>query len=217
MAALGRAVFSPSDPGSPLSVPASQTALVLMDYQNMVLARLGEAGPSVVNIARQMRDWALVEKSGMAVFHCLIDTNPGVAPPARNKLSSRWKMYEEKLAGQPWLGRETPELATTSGGGGAVETFFRTPGLVSVLESTGLMQEIERCNIQSLILCGISTSGCVLSTARAATDRGFVVTVVEDACFDPVPGLHHMLVSHVLPATAHVAMSGEIRDAWKVL
>ena len=57
----------------------------------------------------------------------------------------------------------------------------------------------------------------LLSTARAATDQGFIVTVVEDACFDPVPGLHGMLCAHALPMTAHVATAGEIRDAWKVL
>lgn len=215
MTSSGRANFSPSDPSSPLSVSPTETALLLIDYQNLILPRLGDAAPSVLGVAGQMRDWAI--SKSMPVYHCLIDTRPGVTPPTRNKMSPVWRLYEEKLAAMPGLGDEAPHLHVAAAPNALERTALRTPGLISALESAGLAAELDQKQIQSLILCGVSTSGAVLSTARAASDRGFVVTVVEDACFDPVPGLHGMLVNHVLPTTAHVATAGEVRDAWRIL
>ncbi|EXJ85486.1 hypothetical protein A1O1_05850 [Capronia coronata CBS 617.96] len=243
------------DPSSPLSVSPAETALLVIDYQNLSMARLGDAGPSVVKIASQMHDWAL--QRGMSVFHCLIDTAPGVRPPAWSKLAGKWKMfYQEKLAKEAWLGWEVEGLAPKDDGGetgkdtvmsnisgragggpgsgpriapfdaggvGVAMGNINKPGIFEHAEAQTQAQARDREITVlrqpglSLILCGITTSGTVLSTARAATDRGFIVTVVEDACFDLVPGLHAMLVTHVLPTTAHVATSGEIRDAWKVL
>lgn len=184
-----------------------------MDYQQMVLMKCGEVAPSVLNVAADLRDWAL--SKGMSVFHCLIDTTPGVQPAPRNKSSPKWKMYEDKFAARPALGREADGIAPRDPSSEVV--VLRTPGLVSALESNGLLSMLAQRGIQSLILAGVTTSGCVLSTARAATDRGYVVTVVEDACFDPVPGVHAILATHVLPITAHVATSREIGDAWKIL
>ncbi|KAI1610518.1 Isochorismatase-like protein [Exophiala viscosa] len=214
MTSSGKATFSPSDASSPLSISPAETALLLIDYQNLILPRLGDAAPSVLNVASQMRDWAI--SKSVPIYHCLIDTRPGVKPPMRSKMSTRWRLYEEKLAAMPTLGDEADVLAV-KGTNLLERTAFRTPGIVSALESTGLKAELYEKQIKSLLICGLSTSGAVLSTTRAASDQGFIVTVVEDACFDPVPGLHGMLVNHVLPTTAHVATASEVRDAWRIL
>ncbi|OCT53694.1 hypothetical protein CLCR_10825 [Cladophialophora carrionii] len=212
---MANAVFDPSDPTSPLSVSPHETALLLMDYQNMLRGRVGEgAWASVTNIASGLRDWAL--EKNITVLHCLVDTSPGTKPPGYSRTATRWKAYEAAFAATPELGRES-ELLAVRGPSNVEATFVRTPGYISALESHGLAEVLRATGIRSLILGGISTSGCVLSTARAATDRGFIVTVAEDACFDPVPGLHGMLATHVLPTSAHVATSREIRDAWRVL
>ena len=247
---MANAVMDPTDPSSPLSVSSHETALLLMDYQNLLRGRIGiGAWASVTKIASQLRDWAL--EKNMAVFHCLIDTSRGTKPPVYMRTSTKWKAYEAALAATPGLGDEADVLAPRAQFSPEA-TVVRIPGFVSALESYGLAEALRARGVKSLILGGISTSGCVLSTARAATDRGFIVTVAEgefssrpphtnqnahleppfrlrnriadtaferlpDACFDPVPGLHGMLVAHVLPMSAHVATSREIRDAWKIL
>ncbi|OAP59074.1 hypothetical protein AYL99_06372 [Fonsecaea erecta] len=212
---MGNAVFSPIDPASPLSISPHETAMLLMDYQNMVLAKIGDvAATSVLNIASHMRDWALHKE--MTVIHCLIDASPGSNPPETSRMSATWKMYEAKLVEVPWLGREAETLAVRKHPTREF-TVLRTPGFISALESHGLSSVLKEKEIKSLIIGGVSTSGCVLSTTRAATDRGYIVTVMEDACFDPVPGLHGMLATHALPMSAHVATSWEIQDAWKIL
>lgn len=208
------AIFSPLDPTSPLSICAHETAVLIIDYQNMMLSNVGEAGPSLLSIASQLRDWALHKE--MSVFHCLVDLRPGARPPKQMKVALRWKMYEDRLAASPALWQEADAIAARTQGG-LEQTVWRLPGFFSALESNGLMESLSQKGIKSLLVAGLSTSGCVLSTVRAATDRGYIVTVVEDACFDPVPGLHGMLVAHVFPSAANVTTAREIQDAWKIL
>lgn len=57
---------------------------------------------------------------------------------------------------------------------------------------------------RSLVLCGIATSGVVLSTLRAAADLDFELTVLRDACADADPEVHRVLLDKVFPRQAAV-------------
>ena len=57
---------------------------------------------------------------------------------------------------------------------------------------------------RSLVLCGIATSGVVLSTLRAAADLDFELTVLRDACADSDPEVHRVLLDKVFPRQAEV-------------
>lgn len=48
--------------------------------------------------------------------------------------------------------------------------------------STPIDQVLRNMRIDRLLVCGIVTEGCVELTARDAADRGYYVTLVEDAC-----------------------------------
>ena len=212
MASRARAVFDVSKANSPLFIPAAQTAVLLMDYQNITVHGFGDAAPHIISSAKQVRDWAVARS--IPVYHCLVDTKTGAKPAAFSRVADRWPAYEEKLNVKPELGAEIPELAPAADNE-LEKTFTRRPGFVSALLSDGLGAELRRREFLSLIVSGISTSGCVLSTVRTATDVGYVVTVIEDACADPVPDLHQMLMDHVLASTAHVATAQELIDAWE--
>lgn len=211
MAHRAAAVFDATKASSPLSVSAAHTALLLMDYQNLIIPAAGDAGSQIISTAKQMRDWAL--SRSIPVYHCLIDTKSGAKPITSSKLADRWSTYAEKIAAKPKLGDETSELSPPADSE-LEKTFTRRPGFISVLLSDGLGDELKRRKVRSLIVSGLSTSGCVLSTVRAANDDGYVVTVVEDACADPVPGMHKMLMEHALATTAHVTTAQELRNAW---
>jgi nicotinamidase-related amidase len=58
--------------------------------------------------------------------------------------------------------------------------------------------------IRSLVLCGATTSGVVLSTLRAAVDLDFELTVLRDACADADAEIHRMLLDRVFPRRADV-------------
>ena len=47
---------------------------------------------------------------------------------------------------------------------------------------TSLLAELNRTNVENLIICGAMSHMCIDSTARAAFDLGFTCVVAEDAC-----------------------------------
>jgi nicotinamidase-related amidase len=203
------AIFDAKEPCSPLSIPNSQTALLLLDYQNLVTASLGDDATRAVSVAHKMQRWAV--ENQIVVVHCLVETK-GQTPKPSMKMAGRFKILQGKLQETPTLGNEDERLARIS----AEEKFDkRMPGYISALQGPKLREMLDARKVKSLILAGLSTSGCLLSTCRAATDAEYIVTVVEDGCADPVPGLHDMLMTHVISSTAHVARGDELMEVWK--
>ncbi|OAQ98804.1 hypothetical protein LLEC1_06905 [Akanthomyces lecanii] len=84
-------------------------------------------------------------------------------------------------------------------------TVYKRPGCVSALKTPELLRFLkEQHAIESVVICGVITSGAVLSTAREAADLGFTTTVVEEGCWDYAPETHEVVLRKVLPMTAWV-------------
>jgi nicotinamidase-related amidase len=47
---------------------------------------------------------------------------------------------------------------------------------------TSLLQELERHDVKSLVICGAMSHMCIDATTRAAFDHCFECTVIQDAC-----------------------------------
>ena len=75
---------------------------------------------------------------------------------------------------------------------------------VSAFSGTDLEVLMRVRRARSLVLCGIATSGVVLSTLRAAADLDFELTVLRDACADADPEVHRILLDKVFPQQAEV-------------
>ena len=60
----------------------------------------------------------------------------------------------------------------------------------SVFFGTPLSAHLTQLGIQTLIVCGESTSGCVRATAVDAYSHGYHVVLVEECCFDRSPLSH---------------------------
>lgn len=54
----------------------------------------------------------------------------------------------------------------------------------SAFFDTGLAQQLKSLEIDTLLIGGLSTSGCVRATALDALCHGFVPLIIEDACGD---------------------------------
>src|SRR5699024_10272261 len=67
---------------------------------------------------------------------------------------------------------------------------FSGSDLEIVLRATG---------IKHLVLCGVATSGVVLSTVRYASDMDYELTVLSDGCADAKTDVHQMLMEKVFP------------------
>jgi nicotinamidase-related amidase len=62
----------------------------------------------------------------------------------------------------------------------------------------------------SPFVCGIATSGVVLSTLRQAADLDYRLTVLADGCGDGDPEVHRVLTEKVFPRQA----DGTTVDDW---
>jgi len=201
------AIFDASNEVSPLSYKAANTALLLMDYHTFLVGRGGEHSKAAMTKGKKMQEWAAA--NGVLTVHCLIDVKAAARPTFKSK--EIMKTIAGMLAENPSAADEHPEIGSV---GEHEVTVMRLPGHISALKSPDLGPMLENRGIRSLILCGISTSGCVLSTARGAGDEDYVVTVIEDACWDPAEGLHDTLKEHVFPMQAHVSTAEEFQSKW---
>jgi nicotinamidase-related amidase len=196
--------FNAANKSTPGHYGPSQTALFLLDFHTMLVQKLGPKGSAALEVAAKMRTWAKAQ--GIQVVHCLVDINGTPLPTCKDC---------ERLAGVvaamgPSGGQEPAELLES---GGDV-TFIRRPGYVSALKSPGLEEFLQEKGIKSLVLAGLSTSGCVLRTAVAACDAEYVVTVISDGCADPVEGVHELLVGKVLNSRGYVTTAAGFEDGF---
>jgi nicotinamidase-related amidase len=84
----------------------------------------------------------------------------------------------------------------------------------SVFFGTPLVAHLTQLGVQTLIICGESTSGCVRATAVDAYSHGYHVVLVEECCFDRsllshkvnLFDMHHKYcdVMHVAEVVAHL-------------
>lgn len=61
---------------------------------------------------------------------------------------------------------------------------------IGAFASTGLDHLLRTLDREFLFMTGVSTNMCVETTAREAADRGYAVTMVEDACATTHKDLH---------------------------
>ena len=84
---------------------------------------------------------------------------------------------------------------------------------VSAFTGSGLPVILRAQEIDHLILCGIATSGVVLSTLRQAADQDYELTVLSDACLDSDPEVHRVLIEKIFPRQATVLTVAEWQEA----
>ncbi|MZD06116.1 isochorismatase family protein [Streptomyces sp. SID5785] len=177
----------------------SRTALLLMDFQQAIVARV----PGTV-VSRAADARAAAREAGVPVFHIGLQLRPGhVDVHPRNKLfgSLPADVYTPDDPGTAFAAELTPADGDT----------VVHKNRVSAFAGNDLRQLLAARDITRLVLAGIATSGIVLSTALQAVDLDYAVTVLSDACADADPALHTTLLDSVL------ARRGEVTtvDAWR--
>ena len=93
----------------------------------------------------------------------------------------------------------------------------------SAFYGTPLTAHLTQLGVQTLIICGESTSGCVRASAVDAYSHGYHVVLVEECCFDRsilshkvnLFDLHHKYadVMHVDEVIAHLASNPAVKKA----
>jgi nicotinamidase-related amidase len=75
---------------------------------------------------------------------------------------------------------------------------------------TRLHETLQQAGVTQVVVVGIATSKGVESTARAAHEHGYNVTVVTDAVGDTDPEAHARAVSAIFPALGETGTTAEI-------
>lgn len=192
------ALLDSSNPCSPLSLKPSETAVLILDLHNFILDHQADKGSGTIAAVRRLLQFS--RRHGFRIAHCLLDTD--ASTPSHFKMSSRTNAIGQSLRATPEMAREHSDLRPA--GDSDEPTFTRLPGVVSARGSYGIKDWMAKEGIKGLVLAGLSSSGCVLSTAKDAADRGYIVTVVEDCCADRDPKVHEIIMTKLLVLQCHV-------------
>ncbi|OIH92823.1 cysteine hydrolase family protein [Curtobacterium sp. MCBA15_001] len=169
------------------------TALLVMDYQNSIVERLGTpealaAAVSAVDTARQR---------GLPVVFVRVAFRPGAPEVAASN-----RMFGGM---RDRMGSQAPDATEVHAGFDLhADDIVVTKLRVSAFTGSDLEVLLRGLEVRDLVLAGIATSGVVLSTLRQAADLDFGLTVLSDACADGDAEVHRVLTEKVFPRQAEV-------------
>ena len=175
------------------------TALLVMDVQNGIVERLGEqAEPFIrtVNLAI-----GTARRHAIAVHFVRVAFRPG-APEA----SGRNAVFAAAAKTYPLDADATRVHHSLDRLDDDVVIVKKR---ISAFAGSDLDVVLRAQGTTSLVMCGISTSGVVLSTLRQAADLDFAVTVLRDACFDQDPEVQSVLMDKVFARQATVTTTSD--------
>jgi nicotinamidase-related amidase len=184
-----------------LSIRPTMTALLLMDFQRMVVDSY--AVDKAELLARVKRLAAAVRNCGAMVIHVVVGFQLGYPEVSgRNSVFSGLKAAGLLAAGHP-SAEIHPELTPLPG-----DIVVRKQR-VSAFTGTNLDMILRSNNIDTLLLTGILTQGVVLSTLRHAADMDYRAVVVADGCSDKDPEVQRVLIEKIFPFQSRVATVDE--------
>jgi nicotinamidase-related amidase len=174
---------------------ASGTALLVMDFQQQVVAQLGS--PAVLDAAS--RAIAASRANAVTVIYVRVGFRQGY--PEVSPANRTFAALIASDADFTEAGAATQLDGTFSPGPDEPVVIKRR---VSAFAGSDLEIILRARGVHTLVLCGLATSGVVLSTLREAADRDFQLVVLSDACADRDSEVHRVLTEKVFPRQANV-------------
>jgi nicotinamidase-related amidase len=189
-----------------LKIEPAKTALVVIDLQRGIVDMPSAPRPSTEVVARAAQMATAMRKAGGTVVFVHVTRSADgkdalkpitdATPAAGLALPPDWAEF------LPELGIEPTDILITKRQWGA---FY----------GTELDLQLRRRGVDTIILCGISTSIGVESTARDAYERGYSQVFVEDAMAARDPEEHRHTVLSLFPRIGRVRSTAEVIAAIK--
>lgn len=178
--------------GRPI-LPGARPALILVDFQR---AYLGEDVP----ILEQVRQWP--SGGGAGAWAALRAVTPLVATMrdvGALIVHSRIAYPAAESAANPFVAKRGGGDAFVLGNPGTELALTRhddepliTKTAASLFYGTGVDVVLADHGIDTLVVCGLSTSGCVRATVVDGAARGYRVLTLADACADRISASHDL-------------------------
>jgi nicotinamidase-related amidase len=189
-----------------LKIEPAKTALVVIDLQRGIVDMPSAPRPSTEVVARAAQMAAALRKAGGTVVFVHVTRSADgkdalkpitdATPAAGLALPPDWAEFLPELRIEP------TDILITKRQWGA---FY----------GTELDLQLRRRGVDTIILCGISTSMGVESTARDAYERGYSQVFVEDAMAARDPEEHRHTVLSLFPRIGRVRSTAEVIAAIK--
>lgn len=176
----------------------TRTALLVMDVQEGIVSRFAQTDDFLKRVNRAI---AAARGASIPVIYVRVAFRPGypeISP--NNKSFSVIKQQQSSMMPSTEI---HPAIAPQQA------DIVITKNRVSAFTGSDLEVVLRSQGISHLVLCGIATSGVVLSTLREAADKDYELTVLSDCCLDGDEEVHHVLLSKIFPRQADVVTSEE--------
>lgn len=175
---------------------SDRSALLVMDVQPGIIDRVPDSAAFLARAGDAVR---AARSRGMPILHVVVGFRPGMPEvSARNQAFSTMKQHHAALVAdaRPALPLEAGDVVVTK-------------RRVSAFAGSDLEVVLRAFEVDHLVLCGIATSGVVLSTLREAADKDYRLTVLSDLCADTDAEVHSVLIGKVFPRQARVMSTAE--------
>ncbi|HZR42295.1 MAG TPA: isochorismatase family cysteine hydrolase [Ktedonobacteraceae bacterium] len=177
-------------------------ALLVMDMQAGIVTRYVQDSDAFTPIHTALN---AARAASIPVIYVTVAFRPG-AP----EISSRNKIFAGVKQRQASSSASRVAMEIHSAIAPAPTDIVVTKRRVSGFSGSDLEVVLRAQDISHLVLCGIATSGVVLSTLREAADKDYQLTVLADCCFDSDEEVQRVLLSKVFPQQAEVVQA----SAW---
>ena len=163
------------------TIDVDRTAVLIMDFQQRIIANVATEPVAVVeNAAKAL---AGARAAGIPVIYVVHRGGP-------------FAEYAPDVELHEGVAPAEGELVITK----------VRPGPFSTTALDVTLREMGRDN---LVIMGVATSGCVLSSVRWAVDINYSFVVLSDACSDGDPEVHRVLTEKVYPRQGTVMTTDE--------
>ena len=191
-------------PETPPTIDPGAAALLVMDYQNGIVARVRDPDALLERVSAAT-ETARGHDVVVAYVRVAFTDADYVAVPETNKSFSA--LTSERLMHDDAPETQIHERVAPRAGDIVVRKVR-----VGAFSTTDLDAQLRARGITTLIIAGISTSGVVLSTIRDAADRDYRIYVLADATADPDHDVHATLIEKVFPRQAFVIGVADLDD-----
>ena len=166
-------------------IGADRTAVLIMDFQQRIIANVATEPVAVVENAARALDGA--RQAGIPVIYVVHRGGP--------------------------FAEYAPDVELHEGVAPAEDELVITKVRPGPFSTTALDVTLREMGKDNLVIMGVATSGCVLSSVRWAVDVNYTFIVLSDACSDGDPEVHRVLTEKVYPRQGTVMTTDEFLQA----
>lgn len=184
------------------------TALVVIDLQDGIV-KMNTVHPGGEIVRQSARLVDAFRRAGLPIV--IVNVVPFGAPSGKVRTQAPGMPKDEAAQKQVREAMEAagffsivPEL------GSRPEDIYVTKRTWNAFYDTDLEQRLRELGMTNIVMCGIATSIGVEGTARAAYERGFNVSFVEDAMTDMVAPAHENSLKVIFPRLGEVGTTDAV-------